>query len=286
MKLSIRRFGLNLTHTWRIARGTGTSVFPVVFAELSDDRGLSGLGESAPIQRYNENVDTVETFLKQVYDSDTAAVAVLNDYMTTLFNENVGNIYTSDYYAPTIVNLGMLISEGQVGIAYAQSFAGVLNYSITGASATPSTTDPPTNSGSNNNSGGNQLTIDLTSDSGMVNTMPSIVGFTNIGNGVEIKDILVGQGTAALSNSTVGVYYTGWLAANGTQFDSNRSPNSPISFGLTGTVAGFKAGVAGMQPGGIRQIFIPAAQAYGSSGQGSVPPNADLIFEVKLITTT
>jgi L-alanine-DL-glutamate epimerase-like enolase superfamily enzyme len=66
MKLTIRRFGLNLTHTWRIARGTGTSTFPVVFAELGDDRGLSGIGESAPIQRYNENVDTVEAFLKQV----------------------------------------------------------------------------------------------------------------------------------------------------------------------------------------------------------------------------
>ena len=66
MKSRIWRFNLKLTHTWRIARGSGTSDFPVVFFELTDKDSRTGLGESAPIMRYEETVETVEAFLTHV----------------------------------------------------------------------------------------------------------------------------------------------------------------------------------------------------------------------------
>ena len=66
MKSRLWRFELELTHTWRIARGSGTSNFPIVLFELIDDTGRTGLGESAPIARYDESVDTVEAFLRKV----------------------------------------------------------------------------------------------------------------------------------------------------------------------------------------------------------------------------
>ena len=66
MNSRIWRFELKLTHTWRIARGSGTTGFPVVLFELTDDAGCTGIGESAPIARYDESVDTVEAFLRKV----------------------------------------------------------------------------------------------------------------------------------------------------------------------------------------------------------------------------
>jgi L-alanine-DL-glutamate epimerase-like enolase superfamily enzyme len=69
MHLQFRRFDLKLAHTWRIARGVGgpgTRDFPVMLVELEDTEGRRGVGESAPSQRYDETVDTVEAFLRKV----------------------------------------------------------------------------------------------------------------------------------------------------------------------------------------------------------------------------
>jgi L-alanine-DL-glutamate epimerase-like enolase superfamily enzyme len=90
MNLSLRRFDLKLTHTWRIARGSGTANFPVVFVELNDDTGCMGIGEAAPIKRYDETVDTVQAFLKKVDQSRVsfADVAGSMSYLDTVSSGN------------------------------------------------------------------------------------------------------------------------------------------------------------------------------------------------------
>lgn len=219
--------------------------------------------------------------LTAVRASNLEAADTLRSFISDTMNQQP---LPGPEYVESMAQLGGMINEGIMSVGLADRYATVLNVSL----ALPTPVIPGTNhglNGNNNNGGDGGTTIDLSSDSGMRNTKPSIVGFTDIGNGVKIKDIQLGQGAAATSNSTVSLYYTGWLNANGTQFDSARSPEPPASFDLDGTVDGFQAGVAGMKPGGIRQIFIPSAQAYGNAGHGSVPPNADLVFEVKLIST-
>src|SRR4051794_18059671 len=66
VQLKYWRYDLQLTHTWAIARGTGTNIFKVVLFQLTAADGTVGLGESAPITRYNENVDTVLVFCEKV----------------------------------------------------------------------------------------------------------------------------------------------------------------------------------------------------------------------------
>ena len=79
--------------------------------------------------------------------------------------------------------------------------------------------------------------------------------------------------------------YTGRLAT-GSQFDTNVDATSPLTFtiGLQQVIPGFEAGIVGMQLGGKRQIIIPPALAYGTAGQGPIPANAILVFDVELVS--
>src|SRR6266496_2163841 len=71
MKLTFRRFELELAHRWTIARalepgGGGTNTFSIALLELSDEHRIVGLGEAAPSRRYQENVDSTIAFLEHV----------------------------------------------------------------------------------------------------------------------------------------------------------------------------------------------------------------------------
>jgi L-alanine-DL-glutamate epimerase-like enolase superfamily enzyme len=69
MKLTFRRFNLELVDTWRVSSGQGVGagkdLYPVVFVELSGE-GYAGIGEGAPSSRYHESADTVIAFLNKV----------------------------------------------------------------------------------------------------------------------------------------------------------------------------------------------------------------------------
>jgi FKBP-type peptidyl-prolyl cis-trans isomerase FkpA len=98
-------------------------------------------------------------------------------------------------------------------------------------------------------------------------------------------DNTVGSGAQAGAGKTVNVTYTLWLYSDtaadhkGTQLESG-----PLSFtiGSGKTIGGFDQGVTGMLVGGKRTVLVPASLAYGAAGQGSVPPNSGLVFEITL----
>ena len=103
-------------------------------------------------------------------------------------------------------------------------------------------------------------------------------------SGLEITDLVVGDGEEARSGQTVSVNYRGTLQ-NGREFDSSYG-RGPFSFPLGGgrVIKGWDEGVEGMRVGGKRKLVIPPDLAYGSRGAGGViPPNATLVFEVELL---
>ena len=106
-------------------------------------------------------------------------------------------------------------------------------------------------------------------------------------NQLQSEDLVVGHGEEATSGQTVNVHYTGWLT-NGTKFDSSLDRGEPFSFRLGGgmVIKGWDQGVAGMRVGGKRRVRIPAELAYGSRGQGSIPPNTPLMFDIELLAIT
>jgi FKBP-type peptidyl-prolyl cis-trans isomerase len=108
-----------------------------------------------------------------------------------------------------------------------------------------------------------------------------------------VTDLVKGVGDEALPGMVVIVHYTGWLyddAAEdhrGRKFDSSRDRRQPFSFplGSAHVIRGWEQGIPGMKVGGTRRLVIPPALAYGEKGAGNgvIPPNATLLFEVELL---
>ncbi len=106
-------------------------------------------------------------------------------------------------------------------------------------------------------------------------------------------DTKLGEGAEAQAGQTVIVHYTGWLfdesapENKGKKFDSSLDRNDPFDFplGEGHVIEGWDVGVQGMKVGGQRTLIIPAEMGYGAQGAGDdIPPNATLLFEVKLLS--
>ncbi len=105
---------------------------------------------------------------------------------------------------------------------------------------------------------------------------------------MKTEKITSGTGVSPKKGETVTVHYTGWLT-DGTKFDSSLDRNAAFSFVLgTGQVIqGWDQGVAAMRVGDKVKLTIPPDLAYGRAGYpGAIPPNATLIFEVELLSSS
>lgn len=110
---------------------------------------------------------------------------------------------------------------------------------------------------------------------------------------LQTTDLVVGTGAVASSGRSVTVHYTGWLYKatavdnKGTKFDSSLDRGTPFSFtlGAGQVIVGWDQGVLGMRVGGQRRLVIPPSLGYGSRGQGSIPGNATLVFDVQMVAT-
>lgn len=122
-------------------------------------------------------------------------------------------------------------------------------------------------------------------------------------SGLEMIVTENGDGPQPNEGQRVMLNYEGYLA-DGTLFDSNKIEVAekyeivderrqqagqyapmPAEYSLNaGLIAGFKEGMLKMKVGDEAVLFIPPHLGYGESGAGNViPPNAELIFRIKLV---
>ena len=84
--------------------------------------------------------------------------------------------------------------------------------------------------------------------------------------------------------NTAVAHYAGFLE-NGTKFDASYDRGQPFSFpvGQGRVIKGWDEVIQLMGIGSKYKVIIPSALGYGAAGQGPIPPNATLIFDMELL---
>ena len=110
---------------------------------------------------------------------------------------------------------------------------------------------------------------------------------------LKIVRLKAGTGVAIAQGQKAVVQYTGWLydeaapGHRGAKFDSSIPRGAPFTFtvGDHMVIPGWDQGVLGMQVGEKRELTVPSQLGYAElgAGDGLIPPNATLVFEVELV---
>jgi peptidylprolyl isomerase len=101
---------------------------------------------------------------------------------------------------------------------------------------------------------------------------------------LESTTLIEGEGEGAVAGDTITVHYAGVLS-DGTEFDASwtRGDPFPVTIGTGEVIPGWDQGLIGVKIGERRHLVIGADNAYGAAGQGSIPPNAPLAFDVDVV---
>lgn len=107
------------------------------------------------------------------------------------------------------------------------------------------------------------------------------------GNAALFADVVPGEGDELTAGKKAAVFYKGWLT-DGTLFDQSHKDDKgelqPFVFtlGQHQVIPGWEEALTGMKVGGVRLVIVPPSAGYGASGQGPIPGNSVLIFQVQL----
>jgi FKBP-type peptidyl-prolyl cis-trans isomerase len=91
-------------------------------------------------------------------------------------------------------------------------------------------------------------------------------------------------GAALKSGQSVTVNYTGKFIAGKKLDEVFDSGNFTFVLGARQVVDGFDKGIAKMRVGEKATLIFVSSLGYGSNGQGSIPANTPLLFEIEVLS--
>lgn len=97
-----------------------------------------------------------------------------------------------------------------------------------------------------------------------------------------IKTLDNSTGATPTANQTLSVRYRGQLLRSTSAFDSTGT--GTYSFVLGQSIPGFDEGLAKLKVGEKATIILPSKIAYGTTGNGPIPPYAPLRFDIELVS--
>ena len=111
-------------------------------------------------------------------------------------------------------------------------------------------------------------------------------GMTVTESGLKFKISTKGKGENAKINDLLSVHYSLKLI-DGSEIDSSFTRGEPIQFtcGVGQVIKGWDEAMQLLNKGSKARLVIPSELGYGSTGAGNgvIPPNATLIFDVELV---
>ena len=109
-------------------------------------------------------------------------------------------------------------------------------------------------------------------------------GVVTLPSGLQYKVLVAGAGKTPRLSSTVTTQYSGKLI-DGTEFESSYKRGEAATFPVNGVIKGWTEALQLMKEGAKWELYIPPDLAYGpaGTGDGTIPPNATLIFTLELI---
>jgi FKBP-type peptidyl-prolyl cis-trans isomerase len=116
-------------------------------------------------------------------------------------------------------------------------------------------------------------------------------GITSLPGGLQYLDVKAGSVHKQIpkDGKPLTIKYRGVVQ----QENQSSKPVIPFAKGMLtwwlgsgDVIVGLDHGVRGMRAGGMRKLIVPPSMAYGEAGDGTdgkIPPNATLLFDVKLV---
>ena len=109
------------------------------------------------------------------------------------------------------------------------------------------------------------------------------LGVVTLPSGLQYKVVQSGPaGPSPKPGDILKVHYEGALVS-GQVFDSSFARGKPALLPLDGLVPGWMEALPKMKVGDEWMLYLPPSLGYGPEGQGPIPPNAVLIFRIKLL---
>ena len=107
-------------------------------------------------------------------------------------------------------------------------------------------------------------------------------GVKTLPSGLQYQVIKDGKGKKPKATDTVKTHYRGTLI-DGKEFDSSEKNGGPVTFPVSDVIRGWTEALQLMAVGSKWKLFIPSDLAYGERGQGPIPANSALVFDIELV---